>query len=66
VGHGREETSPSKVVLIAETADVVIATGGLKGIPDDTTADCPPLDAGEVRPGRSLTGDANGIVATKG
>jgi len=40
----REEPSPFQVVLIAEHADPVVATGGLRVIPDYTLADCPPLD----------------------
>ena len=40
----RETTSPFEVRLLAETRDVVIATGGLKVIPDCTLAACPPLD----------------------
>ena len=40
-----EEASPYEVVLVAEGRDVVTASGGLKVVPDRTTADCPPLDA---------------------
>ena len=40
----REEPSPYEVVLVAETRDVVVATGGLKVVPDHTPEDCPPLD----------------------
>lgn len=40
----RETTSPFEVRLLAETRDVVVATGGLKVIPDCTLAECPPLD----------------------
>ncbi len=40
----REEASPFEVLLVAETADTVIATGGLKVIPDVTLDKCPPLD----------------------
>jgi transcriptional regulator GlxA family with amidase domain len=40
----REEPSPYEVVLVAESADVVAATGGLKVIPDHTLEDCPPPD----------------------
>jgi transcriptional regulator GlxA family with amidase domain len=32
------------VVLIAEKGEVVVATGGLKVVPDHTPEDCPPLD----------------------
>jgi transcriptional regulator GlxA family with amidase domain len=40
----REQPSPFEVHLVAETADPVTATGGLRVIPDTTTAACPPLD----------------------
>ena len=40
----REEPSPFEVLLVAETAEPVTATGGLRVIPDVTTATCPPLD----------------------
>jgi transcriptional regulator GlxA family with amidase domain len=40
----REEPSPYEVVLVAEGRDVVVASGGLKVIPDRTPEDCPPLD----------------------
>lgn len=40
----REEPSPFEVLLVAETRDTVVATGGLKVIPDVTIEDCPPLD----------------------
>jgi len=40
----REEASPFEVLLVAETPDTVIATGGLKVIPDVTLDTCPPLD----------------------
>jgi transcriptional regulator GlxA family with amidase domain len=40
----REEPSPFEVLLVAETAEPVKATGGLRVIPDVTTAACPPLD----------------------
>lgn len=40
----RETTSPFEVRLVAETRDVVVATGGLKVLPDCTLAECPPLD----------------------
>jgi transcriptional regulator GlxA family with amidase domain len=39
----REEPSPYEVVLIAESG-VVVATGGLKVVPDCTPGDCPRLD----------------------
>ena len=40
----REEPSPFEVHLIAVQKDVVVATGGLRIIPDCTLEDCPPLD----------------------
>jgi transcriptional regulator GlxA family with amidase domain len=40
----REDPSPFEVRLVAETRDVVVATGGLKVMPDCTLAECPPLD----------------------
>lgn len=40
----REEPSPFEVLLVAETRGPVLATGGLKVIPDVTLDACPPLD----------------------
>jgi transcriptional regulator GlxA family with amidase domain len=40
----REEISPFDVKLIAESRNVVAASGGLKVIPDATLDDCPALD----------------------
>ncbi|HEY7366056.1 MAG TPA: DJ-1/PfpI family protein [Methylomirabilota bacterium] len=40
----REESSPFEVLLVAETAGPVSATGGLRVIPDVTLEACPPLD----------------------
>ena len=40
----RATKSPFEVRLVAETRDVVVATGGLKVTPDCTLAECPPLD----------------------
>ena len=40
----REEPSPFEVLLVAGTPDTVVATGGLKVIPDVTLDTCPPLD----------------------
>ena len=40
----REEPSPFQVSLIAENKDPVVATGGLKVLPDYTIEDCPRLD----------------------
>lgn len=40
----REESSPFEVLLVAEAAEAVTATGGLRVIPDVTLDACPPLD----------------------
>ena len=40
----REEPSPFEVLLVAERKDTVVATGGLKVVPDVTLETCPPLD----------------------
>jgi transcriptional regulator GlxA family with amidase domain len=40
----REESSPFEVLLVAERADPLVATGGLRVIPDATLESCPPLD----------------------
>jgi len=40
----RADPSPFEVLLIAETLDPVVATGGLRVIPDATLETCPPLD----------------------
>ena len=40
----REEPSPFEVLLVAESTDTVVATGGLKVVPDVTLDTCPPLD----------------------
>src|SRR5262249_26131 len=40
----REEPSPYDVALVAEKRDVVVASGGLKVVPDHTMEDCPSLD----------------------
>src|SRR5256886_3310980 len=40
----RDEPSPFEVLLVAERAGTVTATGGLKVIPDHTLDSCPPLD----------------------
>jgi transcriptional regulator GlxA family with amidase domain len=40
----REEPSPFEVLLVADTADVVSATGGLRVVPDYTLDTCPTLD----------------------
>jgi transcriptional regulator GlxA family with amidase domain len=40
----REEPSPFEVRLVAERPEPVVATGGLRVIPDVTLETCPPLD----------------------
>ena len=40
----REESSPFEVLLVAQRAEPVVATGGLRVIPDVTLETCPPLD----------------------
>lgn len=40
----RETASPFEVRLVADTRELVVATGGLKVLPDCTFAECPPLD----------------------
>ena len=40
----RQDPSPYEVLIIAENPGVVVATGGLKVVPDHTLDDCPPLD----------------------
>jgi len=40
----REEPSPFEVLLIAESSGPVVATGGMKVIPDHTFRNCPKLD----------------------
>jgi transcriptional regulator GlxA family with amidase domain len=40
----REEPSPFEVVLVAEKNDPVVASGGMRVIPDHTFENCPELD----------------------
>jgi transcriptional regulator GlxA family with amidase domain len=40
----RDESSPFEVLLVSENAEPVVATGGLRVIPDVTLESCPPLD----------------------
>jgi transcriptional regulator GlxA family with amidase domain len=40
----REESSPFEVPLVAQRAEPVMATGGLRVIPHVTLETCPPLD----------------------
>jgi len=43
-GRRRETPSPFEVHLVAESRDVVVATGGLRVLPDCTLGECPALD----------------------
>jgi transcriptional regulator GlxA family with amidase domain len=40
----REEPSPFEVLLVAERAEPVVATGGMRVLPDCALEGCPPLD----------------------
>ena len=40
----REQPSPFEVLLVAERAEPVTTTGGMRVIPDHTLETCPPLD----------------------
>src|SRR5512143_3673864 len=40
----REEPSPYEVIVVAEQTGTVVATGGLKVVPDHSLEDCPPMD----------------------
>jgi transcriptional regulator GlxA family with amidase domain len=40
----REEPSPFKVFLVAETKNLIVTTGGMKIAPDYSLDDCPSLD----------------------
>src|ERR1700693_97326 len=40
----REESSPFEVLVVAQSPEPVMATGGLRVIPDVTLETCPPLD----------------------
>jgi transcriptional regulator GlxA family with amidase domain len=40
----REESSPFEVLLLAESMDPVVATGGLRVLPHQRLDTCPPLD----------------------
>jgi transcriptional regulator GlxA family with amidase domain len=40
----REEPGPYEVALVARGREVVVASGGLKVVPDHGLDDCPPLD----------------------
>src|SRR5499433_3442284 len=55
----REESSPFEVLLVAERMDTVVATGGLKVVPDATIDACPPLDILVVPGGWGTRTEAN-------
>jgi len=55
----REEPSPFEVLLVAERMDTVVATGGLKVVPDVTIDTCPPLDILVVPGGWGTRTEAN-------
>jgi transcriptional regulator GlxA family with amidase domain len=40
----REQPSPFRVLLVADTAEPIIAAGGMRVVPDCTTTACPSLD----------------------
>ena len=40
----REEPSPFHLLLVAEKEEAIRANGGMRVLPDVTTAECPPLD----------------------
>jgi transcriptional regulator GlxA family with amidase domain len=40
----RSDTSPFDVFLVAETADAVVTTGGMRVLPEFTIENCPPLE----------------------
>lgn len=43
-GKRREEASPFEPILIAESLEAVVASGGLRVLPDATLESCPALD----------------------
>jgi transcriptional regulator GlxA family with amidase domain len=40
----RETTSPFEILLVAQTLEPVVATSGMRTLPDCTLDECPPLD----------------------
>jgi len=40
----REESSPFRVFLVAETKELIVTTGGMRVLPDFNLNDCPKLD----------------------
>ncbi len=55
----REEASPFNVVLVAEARSTVVATGGLKVLPDHDLDSCPQLDILLVPGGRGFRSQMN-------
>jgi transcriptional regulator GlxA family with amidase domain len=55
----RQEPSPYEVSLISEERETVVATGGLRVVPDHTLDDCPPLDVLVVPGGRGTRREMN-------
>ena len=55
----REEPSPFEVLLVAEQAGPVTASGGMKVIPDHTFASCPRLDILVVPGGLGVYAELN-------
>ena len=57
----RHDPSPYEVFIIAENLNMIVATGGLKVVPDYGLEDCPPLDVLVVPGGwgtrREMTND---------
>jgi len=58
----RETPSPFEVLLIAERADAVVTTGGMRVTPDHTLASCPPLDLLVVPGGWGTRREADNAV----
>src|SRR2546425_10491940 len=56
----REEPSPFEVLIVAETAEPIVTTGGMKVIAHHTLETCPPLDV-LVVPGGGARARSAGI-----
>jgi hypothetical protein len=61
----REEPSPFEVLLVAERADALRATGGMRVIPDCTLETCPPLDILLVPGVSRICGDVVGRATAR-
>src|SRR3954454_12728535 len=55
----REESSPFEVLVVSEERGVTVTSGGLKGIPNFTPDDCPPLDILVVPGGWGVRAEIN-------